>query len=156
MDVVERPALDGARAERGDAGFGQFVRTGAALEMKAFTGVTGDAGGYAVPREIDGAIAAVLTPPDVGSQLLLAIPLCILYELALLGIWLTERRRGKEIVTAGGASTLDWPQAFAQKGLGAFLGNVALLFAALLIIRLMPDGISATYQRWQDRRSRVA
>ena len=40
--------------------------------------------------------------------------------------------------------------------LGAFLGNVALLFAALLIIRLMPDGISATYQRWQDRRSRVA
>jgi len=40
--------------------------------------------------------------------------------------------------------------------LGAFLGNVALLLAALLIIRLMPDGISATYQRWQDRRSRVA
>ena len=26
------------------------------------------------------AIAAVLTPPDIGSQLLLAIPLCILYE----------------------------------------------------------------------------
>lgn len=40
------------------------------------------------------AIAAVLTPPDVGSQLLLAIPLCILYELALIGIWFTERRRG--------------------------------------------------------------
>ena len=38
---------------------------------------------------------------------------------------------------------------------GAFLGNVALLFAALLIIRLLPDGISATYQRWQDRRSRL-
>lgn len=41
------------------------------------------------------AIAAVLTPPDVGSQLLLAIPLCILYELALIGIWFTERKRGK-------------------------------------------------------------
>ena len=41
------------------------------------------------------AIAAVLTPPDVGSQLLLAIPLCILYELALIGIWFTERRRAK-------------------------------------------------------------
>lgn len=45
------------------------------------------------------AIAAVLTPPDVGSQLLLAIPLCILYELALIGIWLTERRRGRNPAT---------------------------------------------------------
>jgi len=42
------------------------------------------------------AIAAVLTPPDLGSQLLLAIPLCILYELALIGIWFTERRRARE------------------------------------------------------------
>ncbi|QNE30536.1 twin-arginine translocase subunit TatC [Sphingomonas sp. NBWT7] len=46
------------------------------------------------------AIAAVLTPPDVGSQLLLAIPLCILYELALIGIWFTERRRAREIAEA--------------------------------------------------------
>ena len=44
------------------------------------------------------AIAAVLTPPDVGSQLLLAIPLVILYELALIGIWFTERRRAREEV----------------------------------------------------------
>ena len=42
------------------------------------------------------AIAAVLTPPDVGSQLLLAIPLVILYELAIVGIWFTERKRAKE------------------------------------------------------------
>ena len=41
------------------------------------------------------AIAAVLTPPDVGSMLMLAIPLCLLYELALVGIWITERKRGK-------------------------------------------------------------
>jgi sec-independent protein translocase protein TatC len=41
------------------------------------------------------AIAAVLTPPDVGSQLLLAIPLIILYELALVGIWFSERSRGR-------------------------------------------------------------
>jgi len=41
------------------------------------------------------AIAAVLTPPDVVSQLLLAIPLCILYELALIAIWFTRRRRKK-------------------------------------------------------------
>jgi len=42
------------------------------------------------------AIAAVLTPPDVGSQLLLAVPLVILYEFALIGIWFTERRRNDE------------------------------------------------------------
>jgi sec-independent protein translocase protein TatC len=44
------------------------------------------------------AIAAVLTPPDVGSQLLLAVPLIVLYELALIGIWFTERRRKTETV----------------------------------------------------------
>ncbi|NML05531.1 twin-arginine translocase subunit TatC [Sphingomonas sp. G-3-2-10] len=38
-------------------------------------------------------IAAVLTPPDVGSQLLLAIPLCCLYFLALVAIKFTRRRR---------------------------------------------------------------
>lgn len=42
------------------------------------------------------AIAAVLTPPDIGSQLLLAIPLVLLYEFALIGIWFTERKRARE------------------------------------------------------------
>lgn len=37
--------------------------------------------------------AAILTPPDVVSQLMLAIPLVLLYELSLIGIWFTERRR---------------------------------------------------------------
>jgi sec-independent protein translocase protein TatC len=46
------------------------------------------------------AISAVLTPPDVGSQLLLAIPLVLLYELALIGIWFTERKRAKDAATA--------------------------------------------------------
>jgi sec-independent protein translocase protein TatC len=41
-------------------------------------------------------IAAVLSPPDVGSMLLLAVPLIILYELALIGIWFTERRRKRD------------------------------------------------------------
>ena len=41
------------------------------------------------------AIAAVLTPPDVGSMLLLAVPLILLYELSLVGIWFTERRRAR-------------------------------------------------------------
>lgn len=46
-------------------------------------------------------IAAVLTPPDIGSQLLLAIPLIILYELAIIGIWFTEKRRARAPVDAG-------------------------------------------------------
>jgi sec-independent protein translocase protein TatC len=43
------------------------------------------------------AVAAVLTPPDIVSQLLLAIPLCLLYELAIIAIWFTERKRGREV-----------------------------------------------------------
>jgi branched-subunit amino acid ABC-type transport system permease component len=39
---------------------------------------------------------------------------------------------------------------------GAFLGTVALLFAALVIIRLMPDGISAFVQRRLDQRAKLA
>lgn len=41
------------------------------------------------------AVAAVATPPDIGSQFLLAVPLIILYELALVAIWFTEKRRVK-------------------------------------------------------------
>ena len=40
-------------------------------------------------------IAAVLTPPDIVSQLLLATPLILLYEFALIAIWFTEKRRQK-------------------------------------------------------------
>jgi len=46
------------------------------------------------------AIAAVLTPPDLMSQVLLAIPLILLYELAIIGIWFTERRRAREVAVA--------------------------------------------------------
>lgn len=41
------------------------------------------------------AVAAVLTPPDAVSMLLLAIPLVLLYEISLIAIWFTERRRAK-------------------------------------------------------------
>jgi len=41
------------------------------------------------------AIAAVLSPPDIGSMILLAVPLIVLYEIALLGIWFTERKRAR-------------------------------------------------------------
>jgi sec-independent protein translocase protein TatC len=42
------------------------------------------------------AIAAVATPPDVLSQFMLAVPLICLYELSLVAIWFTERRRARE------------------------------------------------------------
>ena len=45
------------------------------------------------------AIAAVLTPPDLMSQVLLAVPLILLYEVAIIGIWFTERKRHKEAGT---------------------------------------------------------
>jgi sec-independent protein translocase protein TatC len=38
-------------------------------------------------------IAAVLTPPDVVSQLALAVPMCILYEFGILGARYMERHR---------------------------------------------------------------
>ena len=41
-------------------------------------------------------IAAVLTPPDIISQLLLAIPLILLYEFALIAIWVSERKRTRQ------------------------------------------------------------
>lgn len=59
-NVMTRPVLEGGRRPAASAAFAGFVRTGATLEMKAFTGVTGDAGGYAVPREIDATIDRVL------------------------------------------------------------------------------------------------
>jgi sec-independent protein translocase protein TatC len=40
-------------------------------------------------------VAAVLTPPDVFSMLLLAGPLIALYELSLIAIWFTEKRRAR-------------------------------------------------------------
>ena len=57
MSVMDRPILEGAAPGGAFAG---FVRSGATIEMKAFTGVSGDAGGYAVPREVDAQIDAVL------------------------------------------------------------------------------------------------
>jgi len=44
-------------------------------------------------------VAAVLTPPDVVSQLLLAVPLVALYEVSLIAIWFTERKRARAAAT---------------------------------------------------------
>lgn len=45
-------------------------------------------------------VAAVLTPPDVVSQLMLAVPLVLLYELALIAMWFTDRKRRQDEGTA--------------------------------------------------------
>lgn len=44
-------------------------------------------------------IAAIATPPDVISQLLLAIPLILLFEGTLLLMWFTERREARAKTT---------------------------------------------------------
>ncbi len=41
-------------------------------------------------------VAALLAPPDAGSMLFLAVPLCILYELTLIVTWFTARRRARD------------------------------------------------------------
>ncbi|MBU6268977.1 MAG: twin-arginine translocase subunit TatC [Sphingomonadales bacterium] len=41
------------------------------------------------------AMAAVLTPPDVASQLMLAIPMFLLFEGSLVVMWLGERKAAK-------------------------------------------------------------
>ncbi|HEX6859149.1 MAG TPA: twin-arginine translocase subunit TatC [Caulobacteraceae bacterium] len=38
-------------------------------------------------------VAAVLTPPDPISQLMLGVPICLLYEVSIWCVWLIERRR---------------------------------------------------------------
>ena len=49
-----------------------------------------DSRGYAVVGVF--VVAAVITPPDVVSQLMLAIPMCILYELGIVASrWLKPR-----------------------------------------------------------------
>ena len=61
------------------------------------------------------AISAVLTPPDAVSQLLLAVPLYALYELAILSIrlthWRAARRAAKETASVGDAGQSEGPEA---------------------------------------------
>ena len=49
-------------------------------------------------------VAAVVTPPDVVSQLLLAIPMCLLYEFGILLAQLIERFLGKPVAEEAGVS----------------------------------------------------
>jgi HK97 family phage major capsid protein len=62
--AAARPALSGAKAGEGASAFVEkYLRKGleAGVELKAVTGVSDGAGGYAVPEEIDAEIDRVLT-----------------------------------------------------------------------------------------------
>ena len=43
------------------------------------------------------AVAAIVTPPDPGSQLILAVPLYLLFEGSMLLMWFGDRRQAKEV-----------------------------------------------------------
>ena len=46
-------------------------------------------------------IAAIITPPDLMSQILLLIPLLLLFEGSLLVMWLGERKEAKVAAAVG-------------------------------------------------------
>ncbi|MHA6334403.1 twin-arginine translocase subunit TatC [Qipengyuania sp. CAU 1752] len=48
------------------------------------------------------AVAAIVTPPDPGSQLILAGPLYLLFEASLVLMWLTERKRRRAAESEAG------------------------------------------------------
>jgi sec-independent protein translocase protein TatC len=52
-------------------------------------------------------VAAVATPPDVVSQLLLAIPLLLLFEGTLVLMWFTERRDAREKVAEAASAIVE-------------------------------------------------
>jgi len=56
--VAQRPMLSGGDARA--SGFGGYLRSGSTVEMKSFNATASDAGGYALPREIDAVIDATL------------------------------------------------------------------------------------------------
>ena len=58
------------------------------------------------------AVAAVITPPDVISQLMLGIPMLILFESSLLIMWLGERREAR--AAAAETETTQQPPAPAE------------------------------------------
>jgi sec-independent protein translocase protein TatC len=48
-------------------------------------------------------VAAVITPPDVVSQMLVSIPLYLLYEISILVVRSVQRKRDKELAAGGGS-----------------------------------------------------
>ena len=51
-------------------------------------------------------VAAILTPPDVVSQVMLGLPMCLLYELGVLCSWLFRPREKSEIPADPSAASM--------------------------------------------------
>lgn len=76
-------------------GFGLIFETPLAIIVLAFLGIVDVAGLKAFRRYyivLAFAVAAVLTPPDVVSQIIMGVPLLLLYEVGVVGAWLVERQ----------------------------------------------------------------
>lgn len=85
---------------------GMFIAFGAAFEVPVVVVLLVRIGVLTVdklrqgrPYVIVGAfvVAAIVTPPDVLSQTMLAVPLCLLYEIGILAATVIERRRAREV-----------------------------------------------------------
>lgn len=75
-------------------GFGLIFETPLAIVVLAFLGIVDVAGLRAFRRYyivLAFVVAAVLTPPDVVSQIIMGVPLLILYEVGVVGAWLVGR-----------------------------------------------------------------
>ena len=42
------------------------------------------------------AVSAILTPPDVVSQIMMALPLMLLYEVSILGVWIFGKKKSEK------------------------------------------------------------
>lgn len=84
---------------------GMFIAFGAAFEVPVVVVLLVRIGVLDVPRLRQGrpyvivgafVVAAIVTPPDVLSQTMLAVPLCLLYEIGILAAMMIERQRARE------------------------------------------------------------
>jgi len=59
---------------------------------------------YAIPLLL--IIGAVLTPPDVFTQVLLAAPMYLLYEISIIVVWVVQRKKRREEAAAEAGETV--------------------------------------------------
>ena len=83
--------------------FGLSFQLPVVLTLLARAGLTSSKGlarkrKYAIVFSFIG--AAIITPPDVISQVGLAIPIIILYEISIFAVRIVEKKRQKEDMTA--------------------------------------------------------
>ncbi len=87
--------------------------------------------------------AAILTPPDPISQMTLAIPMCLLYEISIWCVWLIERRKAKD-------------EREADQGRGRGLSLILLPLREKCRRRLTDEGsLKAKSRAWSFDQSRL-